>query len=64
MAIDEGCRQSFLVDVWGSSKFRRIVVVVNKEGGKEERKHLCCLYMSGWCQLYLIIRSFVRVAFW
>jgi len=38
MAIGEGCRQSFLVDVGGSSKFRRIVVVVNREREKEKGK--------------------------
>jgi len=31
MAIGEGFRRRFLVDVWDSSKFRRIVVVVNRE---------------------------------
>jgi len=35
MAIGEGCRRSFLVDVWGSNKFRRIVVAVNRERKKE-----------------------------
>jgi len=38
MAIGEGCRWSFLVDVWGSSKFRRIVVAVDREGERERGK--------------------------
>jgi len=31
VAIGGGCRRSFLVDVWGSSRSGEIVVAVNRE---------------------------------